>query len=152
MKKLFSITLLSFLALSLLSFSLPVRAVECDVPHVFPPPPDPTGINYVHPDTAGSLVPCGQYPDCRCEMADIFVMALRIYNFIVWTISVPLAGLLIVTGGILIMVSGAAPKYYDMGKTMLWGSVIALMFIFGSWLFISIVLMLIGYTGAWSSF
>ena len=116
------------------------------------------------PLAANSLVPCGQSPGCRCELRHLFVMALRIYNFIVWTIAVPLAGLLIVAGGILIMVSGgpgaanpvtgsiSGTSLYSKGKSILTGSVAALIFIFGSWLFISIVLRLIGYTGTWSSF
>lgn len=150
MKKILPIALLS-LGLAVL-FWTPASAVQCDTPHVFPPPPAAGGITYTHADTAGSLVPCGQYLDCRCEFSDIFVLISRVYNFIVWTIAAPLAGFLIIAGGVIILASGANPNWYHTGKTMLWGAVIGLALIFGSWIIVNTLFYLFGYTGSWYSF
>ena len=153
MKKLFFIILAA-----LILFSLPItvtqtQAAQCSVEHpdtssTVTPRPNAAG----HPEVANSLVPCGQYPDCQCELQDLFTMVLRIYNFLVWTIATPLAGLLVVAGGVLMVVSGGNPGLLDWGKRILWGVFIAIILIFGSWFIIDIVLKAIGYTGRWNTF
>lgn len=105
------------------------------------------------PGYADSIVPCGQLPSCRCEIADFFTMLLNIYKFIVWQITPALAGLLIVAGGGLILISGFDPKYYDRGKTILWSVFFGVAFIALSWLIVDILLKIFGYNppGGWSS-
>lgn len=124
---------------------------------------------------ADGLVPCGTgsptNPDGtinsywrRCELKDLFTLALNVYNFIVLKIATPLAGLLIVIGGVLIMISGGpggknpvtgvvSPNLYTTAKNMIKGAAIGIFLIFGSWLIINIVLTAIGYNPPfpWSS-
>src|SRR3989344_1173811 len=85
MKKTILIFSISFIFLFL--FMQPVVAIRCDTLHPGPPVPNPTpppptipGPQISHPDTANSLVPCGQYLDCRCAIVDLFEMGLRIYK------------------------------------------------------------------------
>ncbi|MDO8530287.1 MAG: hypothetical protein Q7S10_02685 [bacterium] len=104
-----------------------------------------------HPETNGGLVPCGQFPDCRCEIKDFFIMLRWIFDFIVKVIAAPLAGLLIVVGGVLILLSGINANWYATGKRLITWAIISFLLILGSWLIVDIVLKAIGYTGSWSS-
>ena len=140
-----------------------VKAVACDSLLTEAVPGTEAERELVHPDTQGSLVPCGQYPDCRCDLADFFTMGLRIYNFLTWIIIVPLAALMIVIGGLLILLSGGpnspdpvtkaiSPNLYSLGKQMVLWSIISVILVFGAWLIVDVLLKTIGYTGNWSSF
>ena len=129
MKKLFFVFFASFFILLL--FSGVVYASAC-------------------PGYDTSLVPCGQDPTCPCEISDFFEMILRVYNFLVWVIALPLAGLLIVVGGILLLVSGGNPGRIETSKKMLWGAAIGVFLIFGSWVIIDFILKAIGYTSSWN--
>ena len=126
--------MVSFLA----GFSATVQASSCSTNH----PEIPTT----------SLVPCGQYPDCRCELTDLFVMLERIYIFILRYMAAPLAGLLIVGGGVCILLSGLNPKFYDTGKTMLWGAFWGVALMLTSYIIVDVIMRALGYTGLWSSF
>jgi len=98
------------------------------------------------------LVPCGQLDTCRCDLSDVFVMLKRLYIFMVWYIGMPLAGLLVVIGGIFILLQGLNPKLYDTGKTILWGAFWGVVLMLCSYLIVDVVLKGLGYTGVWSSF
>jgi len=65
----------------------------------------------------------------------------------VWYISIPLAGLIIVAGGVMLLVSGGNPGLVSLGKRMLWGAIIGILLIFCSWVIIKAVLTAIGYVG-----
>ena len=152
MKKVSLILFLSFAFLFLFSGTALAQELQAQ------PPPPPQG-----------LVPCGTgsptKPDGtldpawrRCELSDIFKLILNVYNFIILYIATPLAGLLIVIGGVLIIVSGGpggrnpvtgviSPNLYSKAKDMILWTVVAIFLIFGSWLIINIVLIAIGYTG-----
>lgn len=114
------------------------------------------------------LVPCGRETDingnlrCRCELVHIFILIKNVFDFFVRNIATPVAGLMIMIGGIIIMISGgpggkspigqiAKASLYDTGKKMVIWSVVSVLIIWGSWLIIDIVLKAIGYTQTWSS-
>lgn len=158
MKKVLPIFLASLVFLFLFSGITKAQApvtVTCDES-------SPTG--FFAPGLSGTngIVPCGRTSACRCELIHIFILILNIYNFILWNIATPLAALLIVLGGVLMIISGgpgkvnpitsiASPNLYNTAKNMVWWSVIGITLIFSSWLIIDIVLKVIGYTGLWSS-
>ena len=91
----------------------------------------------------------GSAPKCPCELAHIFILILNIYKFVVWFIALPLAGLLIMIGGALLLVGGGYPKLHEMGKRILWGAVWGIALILGSWLIIGAVFWALGFTGTW---
>ena len=123
------------------------------------------------------LVPCGQgsstiqgtdpkgnptqvpNPDFhRCELADVFKLIENVYNFVVLYISTPLAGLGVVIGGVLILISGgpgganpitgiASPNLYSRGKSIVTGSIFGWLLIWCAWLIINSVLIAIGLPG-----
>jgi hypothetical protein len=93
----------------------------------------------------------GSYPKCRCELGHVFILGLNIYNFIVRDIATPLAALLFVLGGVLLVASGANPNWASTGKKIMWSAGIGIVIIFSSWVIINVVLSAIGYAPAWSS-
>jgi len=105
--------------------------------------------------TAQGLVPCGQEGKPRCELNDIFELVLRVFKFLVYDISTVLAGLGIVIGGILILISGgpgganpitgiASPNMYSTGKRIITGAIFGWFLIWGAWLIIHTVCLAIG--------
>ncbi len=116
----------------------------------------------LHSDiTDSSLVQCGQYPNCRCDLADFFVMILRAYKFAVYFIALPLAGLMIVLGGVLLMISlggstplpgGGSSGLATRARKILTYSIVALLLIVGSYFIIDVVLKAIGYNLQWNRF
>ncbi len=105
---------------------------------------------------AQGIVPCGQPGAPRCELSHIFVLILNVYNYVL-IIATSLAGLGIVIGGILIMISGggavsipgvaAGPNLYSTGTKIISGSIFGIVLIWGAWLIINTVLLAIGYAG-----
>ena len=121
MKKLFLIILLSLVILSPL-FNVAQAA-------------DPTDKR---------LVPCGGIGQERCELIDFFQLLRNVFNEITLKIATPLAGLLIVIGGVMMVVSMGKPSLIERGKQMIIYSAVAWVIIFTSWIIIDTVLRAIG--------
>ncbi len=90
---------------------------------------------------AGGLVPC----DTTCGISDFFTMLNNIYTFIVSDIATPLAGLAIMIGGGLILISAGNPGLLGTGKKIFWAGVIGLALALGSKIIINFILDAIGY-------
>ena len=128
MKKLFLIFFVSFAFLFLISGTTQAAGPLCD---------DSSG------GTIG-LVPCGLTSGCRCELGHVFLLIKNVFNFIVFKIATPLAGLMIVIGGVMLVVSAGNPGYVSQGKHIILWSIIAWLLIFASWIIIDTVLRAIG--------
>ncbi len=120
---------------------------------------DKTTITVTNPGGSTTIIP--DQLACRCELGHVFVVIAKIYKFIVLDIATPLAALLMVLGGLLIVISGGpggknpvtgtvTPNMYTNAKNMLMGAAVGLFFIFGSWLIVNVILRAIGYTSSWS--
>jgi len=154
MKKVFIVYLALFFVLT------PVLAMAQPTP---PPPATDTG--WIQCGKGSPTKPCdppatgtcsnegdgpGQFK--RCELKDIFALFQKAFNFLVWQIALPLTGLFIVIGGILMAISMGNPGLAGTAKNMLKFSMIGLGLVLGSWLIIDFVLKAIGYTANWSKF
>jgi hypothetical protein len=93
-----------------------------------------------------AIVPCGISGKDPCTLCDLFQLASNIVNFL-WLISLPLAGLMLMVGGFLILTAGDAQARRQLGiKTMqntFWGLVIA----FSAWLIVSTIINSLGGQG-----
>ena len=165
MKKIFTVFFVSFVCLFLFSGIASAYGPGCSANNNTT---DPAAWNSTNKPVG--LVPCGisKYPTplpagspdgavagaikCPCELGHLFIMFSRVYTFVLWDIGTPLAGLLVVAGGVLLLISGGDPKRIDLGKRLLWGAFWGIILMFGSWLIIDIVLKAIGYTGVWNAF
>lgn len=88
-------------------------------------------------------------PDCTIQ--DFFEMLVRIYDFIVRTVAVPLAVIALVVGGIFIMISAGNPAIFGKGKEIIKWAIIGLVLTFCSYLIVDFIMRAIGFTGNWSS-
>jgi hypothetical protein len=144
MKKVFSIIALSFMLLFLFSGMVSAWGPGCNA------------TTHIDPAAGNGLVPCGISVDakgtltCPCELGHFFIMVFRVFNFAVYVIALPLAGLFIVIGGVLFIISAGNPGLAQKGKNMALYSIIALFIIFGAWLIIDIVLKALGYVLPWN--
>lgn len=144
MKKVFLTFFASFALLLLFS-----GVAYADAPPLYGAGCDAT--THVDPAATG-IVPCGVSKDsngvltCPCVLNHFFIMIRKIYVFITWDLALPLAGLLIVVGGVLLAISGANQGMYDLGKRVLWGALWGAVLIFGAWLIVKIIFMALGLT------
>lgn len=105
---------------------------------------------------ANGLVPCGRITTdvvqgtnvsvimCNCRFEHIGLLIRNVFDFILWKISVPLAGIVVVLGGILLIISGGNPALANQAKNMIKWAIIAVILIFTSWLIINTILVAIG--------
>lgn len=107
-------------------------------------------INTCDESKEGGLVPCGRKIDkdgflvCPCQIDHILILVRNIFNFIVYYISIPLAGLLIIIGGTILIISAGNPGLAALGKRILWGAIIGILLIWCAWLIIYTLLLIMG--------
>jgi hypothetical protein len=100
--------------------------------------------------SARGLVPCGGSGpgENPCTVCDIFVLIQNIINFIWYTLTIPLAILFFIYGGILLIVPGfwgeQSAATYQRGKKILTNTLIGIVIIFVSWLAIDTFIKLLG--------
>lgn len=89
------------------------------------------------------LVPCGvsnDNPDTPqdetqpCNQCDLFRLLKNIIDFVLMGLMPPLAMILFVWGGFLILMGGANPSLISQGKTIFWNTVMGVAIISSSWL------------------
>jgi hypothetical protein len=97
----------------------------------------------------GGLVPCGRLCDDpstpedetrMCTTCDIFALASRVINFVLFTLVPAAAILLYLVAGLIILLAGANPAWFATGKsifkTTTWGVII----VFSAWMITNTVL------------
>lgn len=96
-------------------------------------------------DVCGSLVPkgCQSGGPLSCGLCQFFELASNIINFVVFCLTPPVAGLMIVISG-LILIFGGSESARTYGKKMLTTTVVAIVIIYASWLLINTIIQLIG--------
>ena len=99
---------------------------------------------------ASGFVPCGQDASCPCEIIDLFAMVFRVFDFFIKWIVGPLATLMLIIGGIMILISAGNPNLAGLGKKTLYAAIIGLALVFCSWIIINFILTTIGYRADWN--
>ena len=64
----------------------------------------------------GGLVPCGGPGQNPCSICDFGILIINITNFFIYKIAIPLAGLMILIGGLMIMLGAASEQRVTAGK------------------------------------
>ncbi len=84
-------------------------------------------------------------PECSpCELCDFFLLIMNIYDFIVFKLAPPVAGLLIVIAGALFLTSGGSEERVSQAKKIFVNVIIGLVFIYASWLIVNSIIQVIG--------
>jgi len=102
----------------------------------------------LHGTAHADLVPCGQALNNPCQLSDLSTLAFNIFNFLVFSVAVPLAALAITIGGALVILQGINANFLATGKNLIWSAVIGILIIFASWLIIHEIARLLGLPGA----
>ena len=82
---------------------------------------------------SAALVTCGN-GDEPCSFADFTTLVNNVLHFTLFNIALPLAVVMFVWGGILIMTSGGSEGKVKKGKDIITGTVVGLLIAFGAWL------------------
>lgn len=84
---------------------------------------------------AQGLVPCGG-PQDPCTICDFGILIINITNFLIQNIAVPLAGLMILVGGLMIMFGAASEEKVKTGKKILTNAIFGVIIVFIAWLLV----------------
>lgn len=101
-------------------------------------------------EISGGIVHCVGDP---CTLCDLSILADRLTRFLLFNVMLPIAALMILIGGILLLTARDNQQRQTQGKAVLtyavWGMIIA----FAAWLIISTLLATLGYKqGPWYAF
>ncbi len=104
------------------------------------------GLFLIYPTVnAAGLVPCGRNTGTPeemrpCTTCDLFALASRIMNFVLFTIVPAVAVLFYLIGGLMILLSRGSPGLVATGKNFFWNTTWGLVIIFGAWMLTNTVL------------
>lgn len=101
------------------------------------------------------LVPCGTSETEPCTICHFWLLGSNIINFITFDLGIPVAALLFLTAGIVLLTSGDNEERRNLGKKIFRNTVIGLIIIFASWLLIDSFFKTIAkdeFSGAWNKF
>jgi len=104
---------------------------------------------------AAGLVPCGTSETEDCTLCDLWRLGSNIINFISFNLAIPLGAFLFVVAGAIFLTSGGSEKNVEWAKTIFTNTVVGLVIIYLSWLFIDTLLKTIAkgeFVGAWNQF
>jgi len=86
---------------------------------------------------AAGLVPCS---GSDCTICSLFVGVKNIVNFLTVDIAMPLAVVILIYGGVMLLTSGESETRREKGKKALWHAVWGLLIVFAAWLIIDTIL------------
>jgi hypothetical protein len=86
------------------------------------------------------LVDCGGQGQDPCTFTKLEKLVGDVFNFALLNIAVPVAGLIVAYGGILMMVSGGDEGKFKKGKKILTAAAIGLAISFGAWLLVDSIM------------
>lgn len=100
-------------------------------------------------EISGGIVHCVGAP---CTLCDLSILADRSTRFLLFNVMLPIAALMILIGGILLLTARGNQQQQTQGKAVLtyavWGMIIA----FAAWLIITTLLATLGYKATWYAF
>lgn len=82
------------------------------------------------------LVPC----DDNCTFQDFNTLATNIINFLLFVIAIPLATIMIIWGGVLLVLYPANPGYKDRAKKIIYTAIIGLFLALAAYLIVKTII------------
>lgn len=83
---------------------------------------------------AAGLVPCS---GANCTTCDLLKLVSNIASFVVKDVAIPLAGLLFLASGIMMVVSGGSEERFKKGRLMMINTLIGIVIVFASWVLVN---------------
>ncbi len=94
---------------------------------------------------AQGIVSCGQGTGRFCQFCDIFLTIHNVFTFFVLQVTVPLATLMFIVGGLILMFGGGSPSLLTKAKSILKFTLIGVLVVLLSWIIVnSLITILIG--------
>lgn len=79
-----------------------------------------------------------------------FEVATRVINAIIFCLVPPIATLMLIIGGVILLLSGGSPETSSLGKKIIFATIVGMVLVYGSWLIINTLLSALGYRGEWT--
>jgi len=92
------------------------------------------------------LVPCGTSTTAPCTQCDLFQLLKNVIDFTVGGLMPPLAALLFIWGGLLLLVGGANPGWVAQGKTIFTNTFYGVMVMLAAWMITNTLIKSVGAT------
>ncbi|MBU1102114.1 pilin [Patescibacteria group bacterium] len=93
---------------------------------------------------AAGLVPCGNPGEQACTVCHLLKLLSNIALFIVRTAMPPLAGLLFLIGGIMMIASAGSEERYKKAKAIIINTAIGVVIVLGSWVIVNTIIVTLG--------
>ena len=115
----------------------------------------------ISPAGAEGLVQCGTKVDASgaitnpCGICDLFKLVSIIVNFITYNIAAPLATIMLIYGGVMLIISGGSEERKKKGLNAIWAAVWGLVIVFGAWLIVNTIINSLAnneFSGGWNRF
>jgi hypothetical protein len=109
----------------------------------------PDGTIGVEGGSPQGFVPCGRKADdlatdicecCRCTLCHLFILIKRLVDFTTVNIIFPLAVLMIVVGGVILLTAAGDPGRLAQGKNIIRATIIGIIIILAAWLIVNTII------------
>lgn len=117
------------------------------------------GLAQIPPDEPSSkikgLVPCDGSAENPCGICQLFELVSIIVNFITYKIAAPLATIMLIYGGVMLIISGGSEDRKKKGLNAIWAAVWGLVIVFGAWLIVNTIINSLAkdaFSGGWNKF
>ncbi len=100
---------------------------------------------------AAGLVPCDNVAT-KCDFAQLMNMVNGIIQFILFDMAVPIAAIMFVYAGVVLVTSGGSTEKRGTAKNVFTNTLIGLVVAVACWLIVRSILSILGYDGAWIGF
>lgn len=98
---------------------------------------------------SGGIVHCTGDP---CTLCDLSILADRFTRFLMFNIMLPIAALMILIGGIMLLTARDNQNQQTQGKAVLTYAVLGMIIVFAAWLIVTTFLTTLGYKDVWYAF
>lgn len=93
----------------------------------------------------GGIVPLGCQKGVPCTLCDLYILANRFVNFLLFNLAVPIAIIMFLIGGIILLTAGESEEKQRRGKSILTSVVFGIALAFFAWVIINTLLLTIGF-------
>ena len=101
------------------------------------------------------LIPCDGSAENPCGICQLFELVSIIVNFITYKIAAPLATIMLIYGGVMLIISGGSEERKKKGLNAIWAAVWGLVIVFGAWLIVNTIINSLAsneFSGGWNRF
>lgn len=91
------------------------------------------------------LVSCGRTGGISCNLCDLYVLAKNVIDFLLFWLALPIAVIIFLWGGILLLTSRGSEEQLKHGKAALTNAVLGVIIAFAAWLIVNTLLVTLGF-------